>query len=94
MIFIISLDYAQGLDIYLSLTLLILSLIYLGYPRPFALGKTGILLDGKTIVNDRILKANKTSRGTMISIEWYGWLMEKELPDCEVTDSIVEKFTD
>ena len=33
MIFIISLDYAQGLDIYLSLTLLILSLIYLGYPR-------------------------------------------------------------
>ena len=94
MIFIISLDYAQGLDIYLSLTLLILSLIYLGYPRPFALGKTGILLDGKTIVNDRILKASKTSRGTMISIEWYGWLMEKELPDCEVTDSIVEKFTD
>ena len=94
MIFIISLDYAQGLDIYLSLTLLILSLIYLGYPRPFALGKAGILLDGKTIVNDRILKASKTSRGTMISIEWYGWLMEKELPDCEVTDSIVEKFTD
>ena len=94
MIFIISLDYAQGLDIYLSLTLLILSLIYLGYPRPFALGKSGILLDGKTIVNDRILKASKTSRGTMISIEWYGWLMEKELPDCEVTDTIVEKFTD
>ena len=94
MIFIISLDYAQGLDIYLSVALLILSLIYLGYPRPFALGKTGILLDGKTIVNDRILKASKTSRGAMISIEWYGWLMEKELPDCEVTDSIVEKFTD
>ena len=94
MVFIISLDYAQGIDIYLSLTLLILSLIYLGYPRPFALGKTGILIDGKTIVNDRILKASKTSRGTMISIEWYGWLMEKELPDCEVTDSIVEKFTD
>ena len=94
MIFIISLDYAQGFDIYLSLTLLILSLMYLGYPRPFALGKTGILLDGKTIVNDRILKVSKTSRGTKISIEWYGWLMEKELPDCEVTDSIVEKFTD
>ena len=94
MVFIISLDYAQGLDIYLSLTLLILSLVYLGYPRPYALGKTGILLDGKTIVNDRILKASKTSRGTKISIEWYGWLMEKELPDCEVTDSIVEKFTD
>ena len=94
MIFIISLDYAQGLDIYLSLTLLILSLIYLGYPRPFALGKTGILLDGKTIVNDRILKASKTSRGTMISIEWYGWLMKKELPDCEVTDAILEEFSD
>ena len=75
MIFIISLDYAQGLDIYLSLTLLILSLIYLGYPRPFALGKSGILLDGKTIVNDRILKASKTSRGTKISLDWYGWLM-------------------
>ena len=70
MIFIISLDYAQGFDIYLSLTLLILSLMYLGYPRPFALGKTGILLDGKTIVNDRILKVSKTSRGTKISIEW------------------------
>ena len=52
MIFIISLDFAQGLDIYLSLTLLILSIMYLGYPRPFAIGKTGILLDGKTIVND------------------------------------------
>ena len=47
MIFIISLDYAQGVDVYLSLALLILSLIYLGYPRPFAFGKNGILLDGK-----------------------------------------------
>ena len=94
MIFIISLDYAQGLDIYLSLMLLILSLVYLGYPRPFALGKKGILLDGKTIVNDRILKAKKTAEGAKISIEWYGWLMEKKLPDCEVTDSILEKFTD
>ena len=92
MIFIISLDYAQGLDIYLSLTLLILSLIYLGYPRPFALGKTGILLDGKTIVNNRILKAKKTDKGAKISIEWYGWLVEKDLPDCEVTDSILEKI--
>ena len=92
MIFIISLDYAQGLDIYLSLALLILSLIYLGYPRPFALGKTGILLDGKTIVNDRILKVKKTDKGAKISIEWYGWLVEKDLPDCEVTDSILEKI--
>ena len=94
MIFIISLDYAQGLDIYLSLVLLILSLVYLGYPRPFALGKKGILLDGKTIVNDRILKARKTDKGCKISIEWYGWLMEKELPSCEVTDAILEKFED
>ena len=93
MIFIISLDYAQGLDIYLSLTLLILSLMYLGYPRPFALGKTGILLDGKTIVNDRILRAKKTDNGARISIEWYGWLMEKDLPECEITEAIVEKFT-
>ena len=94
MIFIISLDYAQGVDIYLSLALLILSLIYLGYPRPFAFGKAGILLDGKTIVNDRILKAKKTDNGGKISIEWYGWLMEKELPDCQVTDVILEKFKD
>ena len=94
MIFIILLDYAQGLDIYLSLVLLILSLVYLGYPRPFALGKKGILLDGKTIVNDRILKARKTDKGCKISIEWYGWLMEKELPSCEVTDAILEKFED
>ena len=94
MIFIISLDYAQGLDIYLSLVLLILSLVYLGYPRPFALGKNGILLDGKTIVNDRILKARKTDKGCKISIEWYGWLMEKELPSCEVTDAILEEFED
>ena len=94
MIFIISLDYAQGLDIYLSLVLLILSLVYLGYPRPFALGKKGILLDGKTIVNDRILKARKTDKGCKISIEWYGWLMEKELPSCEVTDAILEEFED
>jgi len=94
MIFIISLDYAQGLDIYLSLVLLILSLVYLGYPRPFALGKKGILLDGKTIASDRILKAKKTDKGCKISIEWYGWLMEKELPSCEVTDAILEEFED
>ena len=92
MIFIISLDYIQETDIYLSLTLFILSLVYLGYPRPFAFGKTGILLDGKTIVKDRILKAKKTDNGGKISIEWYGWLMEKDLPDCEVTDSILKEF--
>ena len=92
MIFIISLDYAQGVNIYLSISLLILSLIYLGYPRPFAHGNNGILLDGKTIINDRILKAKKTPEGAKISIEWYGWLMEKNLPECEVTDSILEKF--
>ena len=94
MIFIISLDYIQDTDIYLSMALLILSMIYLGYPRPFAFGKEGILLDGKTIVKDRILKAKKTENGAKISIEWYGWLMEKELPDCEVTDTILEEFND
>ena len=94
MIFIISLDYIQKTDIYLSFGLLILSIIYLGYPRPFAFGKNGILLDGKTIVNDRILKAKKTEAGAKISIEWYGWLMEKELPASDVTDSILEEFND
>ena len=94
MIFIISLDYIQKVDIYLSLALFILSIVYLGYPRPFAFGKDGILLDGKTIVKDRILKAKKTKKGGKISIEWYGWLMEKELPDCEVTDAILEEFSD
>ena len=94
MIFIISLDYIQKTDIYLSLGLLILSIIYLGYPRPFAFGKNGILLDGKTIVKDRILKAKKTEAGAKISIEWYGWLMEKELPASDVTDSILEEFND
>ena len=94
MIFIISLDYIQKTDIYLSLGLLILSIIYLGYPRPFAFGKNGILLDGKTIVNDRILRAKKTEAGAKISIEWYGWLMEKELPASDVTDSILEEFND
>ena len=93
MIFIISLDYIQETDIYLSLTLFILSLVYLGYPRPFAFGKTGILLDVKTITKDRILKAKKTDKGGKISIEWYGWLMEKKLPDCEVTDAILEEFS-
>jgi len=94
MIFIISLDYIQKTDIYLSFGLLILSIIYLGYPRPFAFGKNGILLDGKTIVKDRILKAKKTEAGAKISIEWYGWLMEKELPASDVTDSILEEFND
>ncbi|MDG1544035.1 MAG: hypothetical protein P8R34_03560 [archaeon] len=94
MIFIISLDYIQKTDIYLSFGLLILSIIYLGYPRPFAFGKNGILLDGKTIVKDRILKAKKTEAGAKISIEWYGWLMEKELPNCEVTEAILEEFND
>ena len=93
MIFIISLDYIQDTDIYLSIALLVLSMIYLGYPRPFAFGKEGILLDGKTIVKERILKAKKTKNGAKISIEWYGWLMEKELPDCEVTDSILDEFS-
>jgi len=92
MIFIISLDYIQETEIYLSLALLILSIIYLGYPRPFAFGKKGILLDGKTIVKDRILKAKKTETGAKISIEWYGWLMEKELPDCVVTDAILKEL--
>ena len=92
MIFIISLDYIQKVDIYLSLALFILSIVYLGYPRPFAFGKDGILLDGKTIVKDRILKAKKTKKGGKISIEWYGWLMEKELPGCEVTDAILEEY--
>jgi len=94
MIFIIALDYIQEVDIYLSLTLLTLSMMYLGYPRPFAFGKNGILLDGKTIVKDRILKAKKTKTGGRVSIEWYGWLMEKQLPDCEVTDAILEEFKD
>ena len=93
MIFIISLDYIQDTDIYLSIALLVLSMIYLGYPRPFAFGKEGILLDGKTIVKERILKAKKTKNGAKISIEWYGWLMEKELPDCEVTDIILDEFS-
>jgi len=93
MIFIISLDYIQDTDIYLSMALLLLSMIYLGYPRPFAFGKEGILLDGKTIVKDRILKAKKTKNGAKISIEWYGWLMEKELPDCEVTDTVLDEFS-
>ena len=94
MIFIISLDYIQKVDIYLSLALFILSIVYLGYPRPFAFGKDGVLLDGKIIVKDRILKAKKTENGANISIEWYGWLMEKKLPDCEVTNAILEEFSD
>jgi len=93
MIFIISLDYAQNLDLTLSLSLFLLSMVYLGYPRPFAFGKNGILMDGKTIVKDRILKAKKTEKGGKISLEWYGWLIEKELPDCEVTDAILEEFS-
>ena len=92
MIFIISLDYAQGLDLTLSVALFILSMIYIGYPRPFALGKNGVLMDGKIITKDRILKAKKTDKGGKISIEWYGWLMEKNLPDCNVTDAILEEF--
>jgi len=94
MIFIISLDYAQNLDLTLSLSLFLLSMIYLGYPRPFAFGKNGILMDGKTIVKERILKAKKTDNGGKISIEWYGWLMEKDLPDCKVTDEILEELSD
>ena len=93
MIFIITLDYVENLDLTLSLSLFILSMIYLGYPRPFAFGKNGILMDGKIIVKDRILKAKKTEKGGKISIEWYGWLVEKELPDCEVTDAILEGFS-
>jgi hypothetical protein len=93
MIFIITLDYVQNLDLTLSLSLFILSMIYLGYPRPFAFGKNGILMDGKIIVKDRILKAKKTEKGGKISIEWYGWLVEKELPDCEVTDAILDGFS-
>jgi hypothetical protein len=45
-------------------------------------------------VKDRILKAKKTENGANISIEWYGWLMEKKLPDCEVTNAILEEFSD
>ena len=92
MIFIISLDYAQGLNLALSLALFVLSMIYIAYPRPFALGNNGILMDGKTITKDRILNAKKTDKGAKISIEWYGWLMEKDLPESEVTEAILEEF--
>lgn len=92
MIFIISLDYAQGLNLALSLALFVLSMIYIAYPRPFALGNNGILMDGKTITKERILKAKKTNKGAKISIEWYGWLMEKDLPESEVTEAILEEF--
>ncbi len=94
MVFIICLDIVQEVDIYLSTSLFVLSMIYLGYPRPFAFGDNGILLDGKIIVKDRILRAKKTENGAQISIEWYGWLMKKELPDCEVTEAILEQFKD
>ncbi|MEC8996922.1 MAG: hypothetical protein VYE80_00455 [Candidatus Thermoplasmatota archaeon] len=94
MVFIICLDIVQEVNIYLSTALFVLSLGYLGYPRPFAFGENGILLDGKIIARDRILKAKRTEKGAKISIEWYGWLMEKDLPDCEVTDLIIEEFKD
>ena len=94
MVFIICLDIVQEVDIYLSTALFVLSMVYLGYPRPFAFGNDGILLDGKIIAKDRILSAKKTEHGAQISIEWYGWLMKKELPDCEVTESILEEFKD
>ena len=94
MVFIICLDIVQEVDIYLSTALFVLSIVYLGYPRPFAFGNDGILLDGKIIAKDRILRVKKTENGAQISIEWYGWLMKKELPDCEVTESILEEFKD
>ena len=94
MVFIICLDIGQQVDIYLSTALFVLSLFYLGYPRPFAFGKNGILLDGKIIAKNRILKAKKTEKGAKISIEWYGWLMEKDLPASDVADSILEEFSD
>lgn len=94
MVFIICLDIVQEVDIYLSTSLFVLSLIYLGYPRPFAFNKNGILLDGKIITRDRILKVKKTEKGANISIEWYGWLMEKEIPACDVTDLILKEFSD
>ena len=94
MVFIICLDIVQEVEIYLSTALFVLSIVYLGYPRPFAFGDDGILLDGKIIAKDRILSAKMTENGAQISIEWYGWLMKKELPDCEVTESILEEFKD
>ena len=94
MVFIICLDIVQEVEIYLSTALFVLSIVYLGYPRPFAFGDDGILLDGKIIAKDRILRVKKTENGAQISIEWYGWLMKKELPDCEVTESILEEFKD
>tara|TARA_Y100001960_G_scaffold296270_1_gene341582 strand:+ start:590 stop:1039 length:450 start_codon:yes stop_codon:yes gene_type:complete len=92
MVFIICLDIVQEVEIYLSTALFVLSIVYLGYPRPFAFGDDGILLDGKIIAKDRILRVKKTENGAQISIEWYGWLMKKDLPDCEVTESILEEF--
>ena len=94
MVFIICLDIVQEVEIYLSTALFVLSLVYLGYPRPFAFGDDGILLDGKIIAKDRVLRVKKTENGAQISIEWYGWLMKKELPTSNVTDSILEEFSD
>ena len=90
MIFIISLDYAQGLNLTLSFVLFILSMIYIAYPRPFALGKNGILMDGKTIIKDRLLKAKPIK---VVKYLLNGILADGEnLPDCNVTDAILEEL--
>ena len=87
-------DSSKIMKMFKYYALFVLSIVYLGYPRPFAFGDDGILLDGKIIAKDRILRVKKTENGAQISIEWYGWLMKKDLPDCEVTDWILEEFKD
>ena len=87
-------DLIQDLDLKLSFTLLLLSLIYLAMPRKTAYGENGLLLDGQRYPKDKILGIIKKDDSFSIRFEWYGWLSEKDLSDGPVARKLSEDFQD
>ena len=59
MVFIICLDIVQEVEIYLSTALFVLSMIYLGYPRPFALVTVESYLMGRPLPRIEFLEQRK-----------------------------------
>ena len=90
--FILGLDLLQGNSPLLALALLALTLAYLALPRPVALEREALLLDGWRIPLARVLSVKPAEDGVALSLERFGWLTEQRLPAGAVADALQERL--
>ena len=90
--FILGLDLLQGNSPLLALALLALTLAYLALPRPVALEREALLLDGWRIPLARVLSVKPVEDGVAVSLERFGWLTEQHLPAGAVADALQERL--